>query len=113
MSAVQGKHYLLAACLLSLSACSTTDNANISVPIPIIDPPMQLQQQLVESEQQIFQLDHSLKQQLSAYVQTRKSADEIAYSVLSFLLTNGDNSLSYQSTSTQTASQSYQNLNAN
>ena len=43
MSAVQGKHYLLAACLLSLSACSTTDNANISVPIPIIDPPMQLQ----------------------------------------------------------------------
>ncbi|QBJ63433.1 MULTISPECIES: tetratricopeptide repeat protein [unclassified Pseudoalteromonas] len=113
MSAVQGKHYLLAACLLSLSACSTTDNANISVPIPIIAPPMQLQQQLVESEQQIFQLDHSLKQQLSAYVQTRKSADEIAYSVLSFLLTNGDNSLSYQSTSTQTASQSYQNLNAN
>jgi len=113
MSAVQGKHYLLAACLLSLSACSTTDNANISLPIPIIAPPMQLQQQLVESEQQIFQLDHSLKQQLSAYVQTRKSADEIAYSVLSFLLTNGDNSLSYQSTSTQTASQSYQNLNAN
>ena len=113
MSAVQGKHYLLAACLLSLSACSTTDNANISVPIPIIAAPMQLQQQLVESEQQIFQLDHSLKQQLSAYVQTRKSADEIAYSVLSFLLTNGDNSLSYQSTSTQTASQSYQNLNAN
>ena len=113
MSAVQGKHYLLAACLLSLSACSTTNNANLSVPIPIIDPPMQLQQQLVESEQQIFQLDHSLKQQLSAYVQTRKSADEIAYSVLSFLLTNGDNSLSYQSTSTQTASQSYQNLNAN
>ena len=113
MSAVQGKHYLLAACLLSLSACSTTDNANISVPIPIIAPPMQLQQQLVESEQQIFQLDHSLKQQLSAYVKTRKSADEIAYSLLSFLLTNGDNSLSYQSTSTQTASQSYQNLNAN
>lgn len=113
MSAVQGKHYLLAVCLLSLSACSTTDNANISVPIPIIAPPMQLQQQLVESEQQIFQLDHSLKQQLSAYVQKNKSADKVAYSVLSFLLTNGDNSLSYQSTSTQTASQSYQNLSAN
>ena len=80
---------------------------------PIITPPMQLKQQLVESEQQIFQLDQSLKQQLSAYLQTNKSADEIAYSLLSFLLSNGDNSLSYQSTGTQTASQSYQNLNAN
>ncbi|WP_193049063.1 tetratricopeptide repeat protein [Pseudoalteromonas undina] len=113
MSAVQGKHYLLAVCLLSLSACSTTNNANLSVPIPIITPPMQLQQQPIESELQIFQLDQSLKQQLSAYVQKNKSADKIAYSLLSFLLTNGDNSLSYQSTSTQTASQSYQNLNAN
>lgn len=113
MNAVQAKHYLLAACLLSLSACSTTDNANLSAPIPIITPPMQLQQQPVESEQQIFQLDQSLKQQLSTYVQTNKSADEIAYSLLSFLLSNGDNSLSYQSTGTQTASQSYQNLNAN
>jgi hypothetical protein len=100
MSAVQAKHYLLAACLLSLSACSTTDNANLSAPPPIITPPMQLKQQLVESEQQIFQLDKSLKQQLSAYVQTNKSADEIAYSLLSFLLSNGDNSLSYQSTGT-------------
>lgn len=113
MSAVKGKHYLLAVCLLSLSACSTTNNANLSVPIPIITLPMQLQQQPIESEQQIFQLDQSLKQQLSAYVQKNKSADKIAYSLLSFLLTNGDNSLSYQSTSTQTASQSYQNLNAN
>jgi len=113
MSAVQGKHYLLAVCLLSLSACSTTNNANLSVPIPIITPPMQLQQQPIESELQIFHLDQSLKQQLSAYVQKNKSADKIAYSLLSFLLTNGDNSLSYQSTSTQTASQSYQNLNAN
>lgn len=65
---------------------------------------MQLQQQLVESEQQIFQLDDDLKQQLNAYVQSSKSVDEITYSVLSFLLTNGDDSLSYQSTSTQTAS---------
>ncbi|MCK8135373.1 hypothetical protein LOC50_03395 [Pseudoalteromonas sp. SCSIO 43095] len=98
---------------MALCACSTTDNANISVPIPTITPPMQLQQQLVESEQQIFQHDDGLKQQLNAYVQSSKSVDEITYSVLSFLLTNGDNSLSYQSTSTQTASQSYQNLNAN
>lgn len=74
---------------------------------------MQLQQQLVESEQQIFQLDDDLKQQLNAYVQSSKSVDEIAYSLLSFLLTNGDSALSYQSTTTQTASQIYQNLNAN
>lgn len=89
---------------MALCACSTTDNANISVLIPTITPPMQLQQQLVESEQQIFQLDDDLKQQLNAYVQSSKSVDEITYSVLSFLLTNGDDSLSYQSTSTQTAS---------
>jgi len=113
MNALQGKHYLLIVCLLALCACSTTDNANISVPIPTITPPMQLQQQLVESEQQIFQLDDGLKQQLNAYVQSSKSVDEIAYSLLSFLLTNGDSALSYQSTTTQTASQSYQNLNAN
>jgi len=42
---------------------------------------MQLQQQLVESEQQIFQLDDSLKQQLNAYVQSSKSVDEITHSV--------------------------------
>gem|GEM_PF-3617447 len=50
MNALQGKHYLLIVCLLALCACSTTDNANISVPIPTITPPMQLQQQFVESE---------------------------------------------------------------
>ena len=44
---------------------------------------MQLQQQLVESEQQIFQLDDGLKQQLNAYVQSSKSVDEIAYSLYS------------------------------
>ena len=67
---------------MALCACSTTDNANISVPIPTITPPMQLQQQLVESEQQIFQHDDGLKQQLNAYVQSSKSVDEIAYSLL-------------------------------
>jgi len=82
MNALQGKHYLLIVRLLALCACSTTDNANISVPIPTITPPMQLQQQLVESEQQIFQLDDGLKQQLNAYVQSSKSVDEIAYCLL-------------------------------
>lgn len=111
MITVQGKHCLFAFCLMLLSGCKTTQPANITA--PAVTPPQQLQRHQVESVQDIFQLDDSLKLQLNAHVRSSQAANEMAYSILSFLLKNGDSSLSYQSTTTQTASQSYQNLNAN
>lgn len=113
MCAVQDKHYLLTLFLICLWGCNMPQSNDLSHRQPIVIPPEYLQQQQVESQQDIFQLNSNLKQQLNSYFKNKQAANEAAYSILSFLLKNGNNSLSYQSTMTQTASQSYQNLTAN
>jgi Flp pilus assembly protein TadD len=96
--------------LFTLSACSST---------PPTPPPIKLTQinsfksHTLESPEEIFTLSDSLKQQLQNHLKSQQSAQALAHSILSFLLKNGDDSLSYQSAATLTASQTFKNLNAN
>lgn len=100
---------LLSSCLY-LSACST------SVREP---PPLMLANHstfnriMVETQQDIFKLNKNITTELDTHLTSKRNVQHLANSILSFLLKNGDNSLTYQSGATLSASQTYQNLNAN
>ena len=110
MQTNQFKFLIIFVGLFTLSACSST---------PLVAPPVKLLQinsfesHTLESPEEIFTLSDSLKQQLKSHLKSKQSTQTLAHNILSFLLKNGDDSLSYQSGATLTASQTFKNLNAN
>ena len=100
---------LLSSCLY-LSVCNTT--VREPPPLALANHPT-FNRISVETELEIFKLDKTITSQLDAHLTSKRSAHYLANSILSFLLKNGDNSLTYQSGATLSASQTYANLNAN
>ncbi|KZX00540.1 hypothetical protein JL49_10785 [Pseudoalteromonas luteoviolacea] len=68
----------------------------------------------VETQEEIFLLDKSIVETLNQSFKRNEQPElRSAQVIMQFLLDNGDNTLSYMSDANLTASQAYQNLNAN
>ncbi|WP_259386290.1 tetratricopeptide repeat protein [Pseudoalteromonas sp. MSK9-3] len=99
------------ASLLTLSGCSSTSE-EVIVDKSLLNNTA-FAKQPVPSQEDIFQLDATIKMQLDSYFKGSTPTLPHTQRLLRFLVDNGDASLSYQSGANLTASQAYYDLNAN
>lgn len=103
---------LIGCFMFMLSACQSTNNVALNPPYKILNT-SQFTPQTIESQEEIFALDDSIKGHLDKFLGANKSTAFRGKQLLRFLMENGDNSLAYQSGSNLTASETFRNLNAN
>ncbi len=95
-----------------LGGCQSTTESVRHMPESLLNNNAFTVQQ-VEDASEIFALTPAMQQQLDNYFPEDKRDLSATRRLLKFLLKNGDTSLNYQSGATLTASQTYQQLNAN
>ncbi|KZN52485.1 tetratricopeptide repeat protein [Pseudoalteromonas luteoviolacea] len=102
----------LAISSITLSGCQTTASVDTNNLVLLKKAPFKTLP--VESQQDIFVLDEQIITSLEKHFKEGEQPElKHAQLLMQFLLENGDASLSYMSDANLTASQTYQNLNAN
>lgn len=106
------KILFISAIFVTLSACKMTSQLNADVDLTLLHDDL-FKVQDVESEQEIYALDTEITEQLDHFIKSKQSPMTQAKQLLNFLMSNGEASLSYQTGANLTATQAYNNLNAN
>ncbi|WP_105190085.1 tetratricopeptide repeat protein [Pseudoalteromonas sp. T1lg48] len=99
--------------LLLLWGCISTQVKELPPPPNNLAQHPQFHAQTVESLEEIFALDSSMKAQLNNAFATRSANLSATKRLMMHILENGDKSVRYQSGATLTAAQTYKQLNAN
>ncbi|MEO2279022.1 tetratricopeptide repeat protein [Pseudoalteromonas pernae] len=98
--------------LVLLSGCQSTETQVSPPPVNLANV-QQFEIHTVETIDEIFALDERMKTQLDKAFASRFGDLSSTRRLMMFLLNNGDKSVRYQSGATLTASQTYNQLNAN
>ncbi|RXE85119.1 tetratricopeptide repeat protein [Pseudoalteromonas sp. A757] len=94
-----------------LSACNSTPKATIDT--SILQSEHQFNIQPVESYSEVFQLNNQIKAKLAHYFHNDEIGIKRAKMLMEFLVSSGDDSLSYLSGANLTANQTFRDMNAN
>ncbi len=109
------KMYCLIFTCMVITGCNSTQNStkNLAAPSQLISNTAQFNEVAVESQAQIFYLTQDIKDRLDIAIPHTQRSSETSRDLIKFIFHSADNNLDYQYGTTLTASDTFQQQNAN